>query len=153
MGAEELKIWMESMSIIMGVFQEDLPQKHGECKHLSITTLRGKRDYFHRRCQVKGNRDHFPTHSSSSAQVTPMAMPPKHFSLQTLKELVGGDTPVCVRTECKNSCKWNFLLWDQHCKAVCPTACKKCMRLIKPCFQAPGNTAALAAVFQGVHLW
>lgn len=77
----------------MGVFQEYLPQKPGECKHLSSTTLWGKRDNFHMRCQFKGKRDDFSTHNSSSAQVTPTAIPPKDSSLQTLQELVQETTP------------------------------------------------------------
>lgn len=67
--------------IITGVFQEDLPQKPGECKQLSRTTLRGKGDYFHIRCQFKGKRDQFSIQDSSLVQVTPTTMPPKHFSL------------------------------------------------------------------------
>lgn len=67
--------------IVTGVFQEDLPQKPGECKHLSRTTLRGKGDYFHMRCQFKGKRDQFSIQDSSLVQVTPTTMPPKHFSL------------------------------------------------------------------------
>lgn len=98
--------------VIMGVFQEDLPQKPGECKHLSSTTLRGKRDHFHMRWQFKGKGHHFSTQDSSSAQITPMAAPLKHFSLQVLGELAREATPVCVHTEWKNSCKWSFLLWD-----------------------------------------
>lgn len=45
---------MNGTNVIMGVFQEDLPQKSGKCKHLSSTTLRGKIDYVHMRCQFKG---------------------------------------------------------------------------------------------------
>lgn len=69
---------MNGTNIIM---EEDLPQKPGEGKHLSSITLRGKVDYFHMRCQFKGKSDHFSIHHSSSAQGTPMAMPPKHLSL------------------------------------------------------------------------
>lgn len=96
--------------IIIGVFQEDLPQNPGECKHLSNTTLRAKETISIGSANSKEKNDHLPTQNSSSAQVTSTAMPPKHFSLQTLEELVGGATPVCAHIECKISCKWNFPL-------------------------------------------
>lgn len=70
-----------------------MPQKPGRSNYLSSTIFRGKGDYFHDSCQIRGKQGQFSPYDSCLAQTISTAMPLKHFSLRSLEQLVGETTP------------------------------------------------------------